>query len=263
MLSEAADFRAECDALHALLQDRDDADFGRATQFKDWMVNDVIAHLHMWNHAVNLSVTDEAAFDAFVRAFQDAGRQHFPYTHEWSGGLKGQALLGAWYGLCIEMEPLWRELDPERRVSWVGPPMTVRMSMIARQMETWSHGQEVFDVFGVTRRDEDRIRNIAELGVRTFGYTFANRGIERPAVKPFVRLTAPSGAVWIWNEESDTDYVAGPATDFCQVVTQTRNIADVGLDVRGEAAVRWMAIAQCFAGGPNDPPPPGARHAVP
>ena len=78
MLAEAADFKAECDALHALLQDRDDADFERATQFKDWTVDDVIAHLHMWNHAVNLSVTDETEFDAFVQAFQDAGRRHFP-----------------------------------------------------------------------------------------------------------------------------------------------------------------------------------------
>ena len=262
MLAEAADFKAECDTLHAVLQGRDDADFERPTQFKDWTVDDVIAHLHMWNHAVNLSVTDETAFDAFVQAFQDAGRRHFPYTHEWSGGLKGQALLAAWYGLCADMEPLWRDLDPDLRVKWVGPPMTVRMSMIARQMETWSHGQEVFDVFGVARQDEDRIRNIAELGVRTFGYTFTNRGIERPAVKPFVRLTAPSGAEWTWNEESDTDYVAGPATEFCQVVTQTRNIADVGLEVCGDAANRWMAIAQCFAGGPNDPPPPGARHTA-
>ena len=262
MLAEAADFKAECDTLHAVLQGRDDADFERPTQFKDWTVDDVIAHLHIWNHAVNLSVTDETAFDAFVQAFQDAGRRHFPYTHEWSGGLKGQALLAAWYGLCADMEPLWRDLDPDLRVKWVGPPMTVRMSMIARQMETWSHGQEVFDVFGVARQDEDRIRNIAELGVRTFGYTFTNRGIERPEVKPFVRLTAPSGAEWTWNEESDTDYVAGPATDFCQVVTQTRNIADVGLEVCGDAANRWMAIAQCFAGGPNDPPPPGARHTA-
>ena len=262
MLTEAADFKAECDSLRALLRDRDDADFERTTLFKDWTVNDVLAHLHMWNHAVNLSVTDEAAFDAFVQAFRDAGGQHFPYTREWCGGRKGQALLVFWYGLCGEMEALWRDLDPERRVKWVGPPMTVRMSMIARQMETWSHGQEVFDVLGATRQDADRIRNIAELGVRTFGFTFANRKIERPAVKPFVRLTAPSGAVWTWNPESDTDYVAGPATDFCQVVTQTRNIADVGLEVRGEAATRWMALAQCFAGGPNDPPPPGARHTA-
>ena len=222
-----------------------------------------MGHLHIWNHAVNLSVTDEAAFDDFVQAFRDAGSRHFPYTHEWSGGLKGPALLGAWYGLCQGHGTAVAGPGPrKRRVKWVGPPMTVRMSIVARQMETWAHGQEVFDAFGVARHDEDRIRNIAELGVRTFGFTFANRKIERPAVKPYVRLTGPSGAVWTWNEESDTDYVAGAATEFCQVVTQTRNIADVGLDVRGDAATRWMAIAQCFAGGPNDPPPPGARHTV-
>ena len=67
MLTEAADFKAESDALHALLQDKDDADFERPTLFKDWSVNDVMGHLHIWNHAVNLSVTDEAASTASCR----------------------------------------------------------------------------------------------------------------------------------------------------------------------------------------------------
>jgi len=56
--------------------------------------------------------------------------------------------------------------------------------------------------------------------------------------------------------------VAGDATEFCQVVTQTRNVADTRLDVKGETAVRWMAMAQCFAGPPEDPPEPGTRHTV-
>jgi hypothetical protein len=30
--------------------------------------------------------------------------------------------------------------------------------------------------------------------------------------------------------------------------------------VKGETAQRWMAIAQCFAGPPNDPPAKGTRH---
>jgi hypothetical protein len=46
------------------------------------------------------------------------------------------------------------------------------------------------------------------------------------------------------------------------VVTQVRNIADTQLSVTGEAARRWMAIAQCFAGPPNDPPAKGARFRV-
>jgi len=43
------------------------------------------------------------------------------------------------------------------------------------------------------------------------------------------------------------------------VAAQTRNIADTGLRVVGETAQRWMAIAQCFAGPAEPPPPPGLR----
>ena len=83
-----------------------------------------------------------------------------------------------------------------------------------------------------------------------------------PEPAPHVCLTAPSGAVWEWNEPSDTERVTGSATEFCQVVAQTRNIADVSLDVTGPNATRWMAQAQCFAGPPNDPPAPGSRFRV-
>lgn len=258
-LIQAADFKAESDALHALLADKEEAAYDQTTLFNDWTVNDVLGHLHMWNHAADLSARDTEAFTDFFRRFVEAGGQHFPFTHEWSGNLKGRALLDAWHVFYTDMAARWRDMDPERRVKWAGPDMTLQMSIIARHMETWAHGQEVFDLFGVDRRDEDRIRNIAEIGVRTFGWTFANRGLERPGVKPHVKLTAPSGAIWTWNDESDSDFIEGPASDFCQVVTQTRNVADVDLSVKGDAAARWMNIAQCFAGPPKDPPAPGLR----
>jgi len=44
------------------------------------------------------------------------------------------------------------------------------------------------------------------------------------------------------------------------VVTQGRNVADTALAVVGTTAERWMAVAQCFAGGPEEPPAPGQRH---
>jgi hypothetical protein len=43
-------------------------------------------------------------------------------------------------------------------------------------------------------------------------------------------------------------------------VTQGRNVADTPLEVVGDTATRWMAIAQCFAGGPADPPKAGERN---
>jgi uncharacterized protein (TIGR03084 family) len=80
-----------------------------------------------------------------------------------------------------------------------------------------------------------------------------------PKSKPYVRLVAPSGAIWEWNEPSESESIRGDAVDFCHVVTQGRNIADTALEVVGETATRWMSIAQCFAGGPADPPKPGER----
>jgi uncharacterized protein (TIGR03084 family) len=138
--------------------------------------------------------------------------------------------------------------------------MSVRSSITARLMETWAHGQEVYDVLGVVRVNKDRIKNVAVLGMNTFGWTFANRGLEVPADAPYVKLTAPSGEVWEWNSPSTTNFVEGSAAEFCQVVTQTRNIADTRLRVVGETAERWMSIAQCFAGPPEEPPGQGSRY---
>ena len=39
------------------------------------------------------------------------------------------------------------------------------------------------------------------------------------------------------------------------------DVADTKLEVVGPVATQWMSIAQCFAGGPVDPPAPGTRGA--
>jgi uncharacterized protein (TIGR03084 family) len=80
-----------------------------------------------------------------------------------------------------------------------------------------------------------------------------------PPTVPYVRLDGPGGETWEWNEPS-TDRVSGDAFAFCQVVTQTRNVADTTLVVQGDVAKHWMSIAQCFAGPPETPPAKGARH---
>jgi len=151
------------------------------------------------------------------------------------------------------------ESDPKRRLPWFGPDMGVRMFTTARFMETWAHGQEIYDLAKAPREPTDRIQHVAEIGVRTYGWTFMNRKLEVPGPPPHVRLTAPSGAIWEWHAENAESSVTGSALDFCQVVTQTRNAADTGLQVKGDVAQQWMKIAQCFAGGAVDPPPPGAR----
>jgi uncharacterized protein (TIGR03084 family) len=262
MLQHATDFREESDVLAALLDPLGEADWARATKFKNWFVDDVIAHLHFFNHAADLALRDPAAFDTLLVALMTAigdGSGHLAFTHDWLEGTRGRALYDAWRGFYPEMTERFGAADPEARVKWAGPDMSVRMSITARQMETWAHGQALFDLFAKPRPESDRIKNIAVIGVKTYGWSFANRGLEPPGPPPHVRLTAPSGAVWDFNEDNAASAVEGDAVAFSQVVTQTRNIADTGLAVSGAAAEKWMAIAQCFAGPPEDPPPPGAR----
>ena len=262
MLQQAIDFRDESQALYRLLERLNDDEFDRATLFKGWTVNDVIGHLHMWNWAADLSLQDGDAFQAWIATLMkdivSGGLRQF--ENKWLDGRQGKALLNEWRDFYLPMSERFAAAEPKTRVRWAGPDMSVRSAITARLMETWAHGQAVYDLLGEERKDTDRIRNIAQLGINTFGWTFKNRGLDVPPNPPRVRLTAPSGDTWEWNTENTTDSVEGSATEFCQVVTQTRNIADTKLKTRGDTAAEWMAIAQCFAGPPEEPPLPGSRH---
>ena len=116
----------------------------------------------------------------------------------------------------------------------------------------------MFDLLGVQRVESDRIKNIVVLGVNTFGWTYIVRGLPAPEVMPLVELTAPSGAVWTFGDET-AGRVSGSAIGFAQAVTQTRNWKDTDLVAHGDVATWWMDNAQCFAGGVAPPPAAGSR----
>jgi uncharacterized protein (TIGR03084 family) len=125
-------------------------------------------------------------------------------------------------------------------------------------MESWAHGQDIWDVIKRQRPATARLKHIAHIGVTTFGWSFVNRKLAVPSSVPRIELRAPDGEVWTWGEPSDTDWVRGSAQDFCLLVTQRRNRADTQLTWQGAPADQWLSIAQCFAGPPADAPAPGA-----
>ena len=261
MLSEALDFKAESDGLYALMKDLDDAAFAAPTQFKGWTLTNVLEHLHMWNWAAHQSHADEAHFTAWLesalpKVMQGGMRA---YEAEWNDGVSGRALLAKWHGFYTQMADDMVQVDPKKRLKWAGPDMSARSSISARLMETWAHGQEVYDHLGVVRQNKDHIKSIVVLGINTFGWTYATRGETPPGERPYVRLEAPSGEIWEFGEPSNDERIEGKAEEFCQTVTQTRNIADTDLTVTGAVATDWMSKAQCFAGAPETPPAPGTR----
>ena len=266
MIAEANDFAGECEATYTLIKSLDDADYGRETQFKGWTINDVMQHLYLGDIRAHMTLTDPDGYARIREARRAIGAastaEKLANQREAADYLEGGALLAAWQASAAKTAAAYAEADPKRRVQWTGPDMSARSSITARLMETWSHSQALYDVLGQDRVDGDRIRSIAHMGAITYGWTFANRGEEPPGPPPLVRLTAPSGGAGEWNAGAapEDGIVAGTATDFCQVVTQTRNIADVNLSLTGKAATTWMNQAQCFAGPPNDPPVAGRRY---
>lgn len=263
MIQQAIDFREECDALFTTLDPLSEKDWERETQFKQWTLNDIIAHLHFGNYAADVSLSGNEAFADFRREMMAAAKQgltHLAFTRDWLQGIQKRALLHRWRTFSQEMAERFAPADPKRRVQWFGPDMSVLSSITARLMETWAHGQAIYDLLGLTRQDTDRIRNIVVIGINTFGWTFSNHGLEVPTNKPYVRLTAPSGKIWEWNQSEQNNRIEGSAVEFCQVVTQVRNIADTNLHVEGKTATAWMSMAQCFAGPPEPPPAPGSRY---
>jgi len=258
-MQQAEDFRAESEALYALLNAADVAVFDEPTQFKGWTINMVLEHLHFWNMMAGYQLTDEDKLSSTLREIGEHEGGMRGYEADYFASFSGWDLLNSWRDNYNQTADVFAGADPKQRLKWAGPEMSARSSITARLMETWAHGQEVYDHLGVVRVNQDRIRNIVVLGVNTYGWTYQTRGETPPGAMPYLQLTAPSGEVWTYGDYSDSERIEGSAEGFCQVVTQVRNVADTGLKVVGSGANDWMSKAQCFAGGPAIPPAPGTR----
>ncbi|MEL6687319.1 MAG: TIGR03084 family metal-binding protein [Pseudomonadota bacterium] len=261
-MQAALDFQEECHAIKALLSDLSPSDFDQATRFKDWTIGQIVEHLHLFNIAADEALVGETAFMAFCqKILPNMAKGHKVLQRDWFGDTPASETYAAWKDFYPAMSDRFHAADPEARLKWFGPDMSARSSIIARQMEHWAHAQAIYDVLGVDRVNTDRLKNVAHIGVTTYSWSFKVNSLEPPKPKPFVSLTAPSGAIWTWNDPQDDNRIDGPAEDFCQVVTQCRNIgdADISLQMTGETAQHWMQIAQCFAGPPETPPTVGTR----
>jgi uncharacterized protein (TIGR03084 family) len=255
-------FRQEVHALAETLADLPSADWERQTSFKNWTIEDVVLHLYACDRLAYFATMGEDAFRLMRASIVDrrsAGLSYIEEHRERFPTPRGKPLLDAWMAGAYKLCDRLAQLPLDIRLPWAGPPMGVRMFAVARQMETWAHGQAIYDVLGIDRIETDRLYDIAHLGVKTLRWSFINRGLPPPENPPWVSLRAPSGKTWEWGSTKADNFVRGTAVDFCRVVAQTRHVLDTTLVYQGDAARQWMSIAQCFAGPPGDPPTPGSR----
>jgi uncharacterized protein (TIGR03084 family) len=230
--------------------------------FAGWTGEDTLAVLAFVDRMAYLVLANRAAYEWELAAFGEATA---------AGGGPGElhGRMGAFACSRYDASGWWQgfvatcgELDGhdgDEPVPWFGRNLTVDRLVAARQMETFAYGQDIADLVRARRPATDRLWPVADFGVRTLRFSFANRGLPVPEAQPRVELLAPSGARWSWGDPAAHDRVEGPAEDFCLVTTQRRHVEDTGLRVTGAVATEWLTIAQSIAGPPLPGPAAGAR----
>ena len=257
MESLCRDLREEHESLDGMVAPLAETDWDRTTPFGDWTIRDEIIHLAYFDGTARLSATDGAAF---ARHVEDLIRNysHFEADYLSAGrSISSPNLLARWRDDREALLGVLATFDPKQRLPWYGPPMSARSFVTARLMETWAHGQDVADALGRERPATDRLRHVAHIGITTFGWSYANRGLAVPNVSVRVELMSPGGEQWSWGAEDAKDTVCGKALDFCLVVTKRRHVEDTNLVTTGDVAHEWMRLAQAFAGPPEMGPEPG------
>jgi uncharacterized protein (TIGR03084 family) len=251
-----ADLRAESDALDEMVAALPASDWSRATPAEGWTIAHQIAHLTWTDEVATTAATDEARFLADL---QDALPRLATFVDEAAtqgAAEEPAALLARWRAGRAALQRALAAVPPGTKLPWFGPAMGAASMATARLMETWAHGQDVYDAVGVTREPTDRIRHVAHLGVRTRDFAYLVHDRAAPGEEFRVELTGPSGQTWTWGPDTASQRVTGSALDFCLLVTQRRNRSELDLTAVGPDADDWLAIAQAFAG-----PPGGGRAA--
>jgi uncharacterized protein (TIGR03084 family) len=259
MRQAIADLRAEHADLDGILVGLDEAGWDLPTPSAPWTIRDQVAHLAYFDEKAALAARDPDGFRTHLEADLDDGMDAIVARHLATGrGMAPAEVLDWWRAARETCAEALAAVDPDLRIPWYGPPMRASSSVVARLMETWAQGQDVVDALAIDRHPTDRLFHLAELGVRTFRFSFENRGLEAPTARVRVALRGATGNVRVWNDDADAS-ITGPLLDFCLVVTQRRHISDTHLVTEGGLARHWMEVAQVFAG----PPGPGREPAAP
>ena len=241
------DLVAEELALATLLVTLDADDWDAPTPAAGWTVRDQVAHLAISEDLATLAATDP---EGFTRRLTELLSDLAAVEADNAAAARSReprALL-SWWQTSAAATVAAVQGHADERIAWITGPMSATSFATARLMETWAHGHDIAEGVGVTQVPTARLRHIADLGVRTRGFSFRNRGLPVPEAEPRVELRGPNGEQWAWGPQQEDERVTGDALDFCLVVTQRRDIADTALTITGKDATTWMSIAQCFAG---------------
>ena len=171
MISLCIDLTEECSALHKQLAQLDETQWYLPTGFKGWSIYDHCCHLCISEEIAFLAVNDGTVFKKEMIRRQQTRVANNQQEPDWKntlipsyGNYNGHQLLKRWNTTSTRLQKALQPLIPTQRIPWHGPDMSARSFATARLMETWAHGQSIYDSLGIHRKNTDRLKHICELG---------------------------------------------------------------------------------------------------
>jgi uncharacterized protein (TIGR03084 family) len=259
--SVVSDLQVETAEILTVLADLRASQWEALTPAAGWTIRDQVTHLAYFDDATLLAIEDAASFVTQREDLLAMGDDFADHVAGRYRELPAESCLEWFTRSRRRLLAAYLVTDPLRRIPWYGPDMGLASSVTGRLMETWAHGQDIVDTVGRVRPPTERLRSIADLGVRTLGFSFHLNGRPPPTVPVRVELIAPDHRLWVWGPDDAVNRVTGSAVDFCLAVTQRRHLSDTNLTVTGPVATEWMSFAQAYAGGVGPGRPAGQRFA--
>jgi enediyne biosynthesis protein E11 len=249
--------RAEADRVDEWVTGLDASDWALQTPATGWTVADQIAHLSFIFTLAGTAASNPERFKAMTAAA----------ANDFQGAVNGalnlyprddhEALLARWKSERTEAINALDALPRMEMVPWLVRPLPAFVLVSAGIMELFGHGQDIADTLGVRPVRTDGLQHLVLFATLTWDFGYQARGLPTPDVQFRYEITSPSGALWTYGPEDSPERIAGPAEDFCLLVTRRRHHADLDVTATGPEATRWLTIAQAYRGPAGDGRQPG------
>jgi uncharacterized protein (TIGR03084 family) len=243
------DLVAEGDALDHLVAHLDGSQWQLPTPAPGWTIAHQIAHLSAVFKMAGMAAATPDLFRAMASQLSEDFDENVRIgLSEFLAG-PPEVLLARWRAERAAAERALAVVPPAQLVPWLVRPLPAPVLAAAGMMELFGHGQDVADALGVARQPTDRLRHVVGFAVMTWDFGYLARGLTPPEVQFRFEITAPTtGEVWQFGPADAAQKIAGPAVDFCLLVTRRRHRDDLDVRASGPDADRWLNIAQAYRG---------------
>jgi enediyne biosynthesis protein E11 len=242
------DMNTDCDEVDRMVAGLDESQWQLPTPAPGWTIAHQIAHLTATFKMAAIAAADPAAFRTFTVGLSGNFAANVeaaltPFLKE-----PPAAMLNRWRSERENVTRALAAVPPGQVVPWLVRPLPPVILAAAGIMETFAHGQDIADALGLQREPTDRLGHLVGFAVLVWDFGYQARGMTPPEEEFRFEITAPSGELWQFGPPDAAQRIAGPAADFCLLVTRRRHRDDLALTATGAAADKWLDIAQAYRG---------------